>query len=123
MSRIGQYIEKVKKMEDETKRRKVQKVFEEMVKIYGPEFIQHAERWTETEGIGLYSLAGLMNHSCRHHNVICRFVSDHQMFVFAARDVPRGSQLFHSYLPPSLECARKHSFLRIKFNFLCQECR
>ena len=118
---IGQYISRVKRA-GEAERKEAAKAFEEMTKIYGPEVIEHAEKFTEINGIGLFSLAGLMNHSCGKHNVQCLFVSDHEMFVFASRPISKGEQLFHSYLDPSLRFSRKRSFLRIKYDFLCPDC-
>jgi SET domain-containing protein len=71
--------------------------------------------WRST---GMWILASYINHSCNPNSVRC-FIGD-MIIIRAARDLPTGTELMISYVPPTeAEPGAIHERLRRSWGFDC----
>lgn len=100
----------------------VRQTLQKLADLFGADVFDQAEKFAAVHGIGLYSVGGLMNHSCKGFNVQCSFLDNYEMIVCAQDDLDPGQELLHTYFSPSIPCKTKKRLIHTKFQFECNDC-
>ncbi|KAF2074824.1 hypothetical protein CYY_003888 [Polysphondylium violaceum] len=75
-------------------------------------------------GVGLFPIFSCMNHSCSPNieitNEIIDGVDSVKMVVKAKKNIPMGTEIFHSYCDENLPIKQRQSILSHQYGFKCQ---
>lgn len=82
---------------------------------------QVADRVYGARGAALYVLQSKINHTCAQPTakLVCAF-TDATIDVVAQADLPAGAEITISYVPPTLDAARRRQTLRASYGFTCK---
>jgi len=95
---------------------------------FGPDFITYEkmqQQWkashvdyTPHHILGIYPLAAMLNHSCVSNAT--RTYSNEIMIVHASKNIPAGSEIVWSYIPPTQPFADRRRALKERHGFICK---
>lgn len=75
--------------------------------------------YTPSRILGLYPLAAMINHSCSP-NAVRIFAAGNIMVVHASMNVPQGTEIVWSYLPPTNPYPIRQERLSLQYGFCCR---